>query len=138
LTAPTNVSATLLLLLGLAVSSSPAAGQLAVRGPAASILFSGATPSPLDIDALLQPGDSIERDIRPTHWKEGALVGGLVGAVGGILLGRFVCGLDESNRSCTGYTVGGAVGGAALLAITGALIGGQFPKGDAGNTPPPE
>ena len=127
-----------MLLVGLALGSTPASGQAPVPGPLPSVLFSNPMPAPLRIAGLGVPADSVQRDIRPTHWKEGALVGGLVGAVGGILLGRFVCGLDESNRSCAGYTVGGAVGGAALLAIIGALIGGQFPKGDAGNTPPPE
>jgi hypothetical protein len=67
--------------------------------------------------------------IRPTYWKEGPLIGGVLGAVGGALLGHGVCELsEESRKNCTGSLFPGGVLGAALLAIPGALIGGQFPK----------
>lgn len=132
------VRQTLLLLLSVTLSPSPATGQAPPRGPVASILFSAAAPGPLRLAQAGERKDSV-RDIRPTHWKEGALVGGLLGAVGGALVGRVVCGMsDEFNKNCTGSTVVGAVGGAVLLAIPGALIGGQFRKGGAGNKSPPD
>ncbi|HKH82498.1 MAG TPA: hypothetical protein VKA25_02310 [Gemmatimonadales bacterium] len=71
--------------------------------------------------ANLAKSDSVSQ---PTHWKEGALAGALVGAVGGGLLSDAIC--EESETSCS--TVPGILLGAALLAIPGALIGGQFPK----------
>jgi hypothetical protein len=40
-----------------------------------------------------------------------------------------LCGLpEESTKHCTGSTVLGSVLGAAILAMPGALIGGQFSK----------
>jgi hypothetical protein len=73
--------------------------------------------------------DTIQRQIRPTYWKEGALVGGVVGGVGGAFLGHGLCEMsDEIGRNCTGSLFLGGVLGAALLAVPGTLIGGQFPK----------
>jgi hypothetical protein len=73
--------------------------------------------------------DTTARFIRPTHWKKGAAIGGLVGAFSGLLLGRTVCGLSEEQAGgCTGTVVAMALGGALLMAIPGALIGGQFHK----------
>lgn len=75
------------------------------------------------------PRDSLMRDIRPTYWKEGAAVGALAGAVGGALVGLAVCGLSEEvGKDCAGTAVIGGIGGAVVLAIPGALIGGQFRK----------
>jgi len=114
---------TLLLLISLTVCASPAAGQAAPRGPAASVLYSGGVRGPLSIDWSAASRDSVVRDIRPTYWKEGALVAGLLGAVGGFLLGSAVC------ESGTGCLTGAIIGGGLLLTIPGALIGGQFRKG---------
>jgi hypothetical protein len=36
---------------------------------------------------------------------------------------------DDFDKNCTGAAIVGDVGGAVLLAIPGALIGGQFEKG---------
>jgi hypothetical protein len=95
------------------------------------VVFSNAAPGPLSTLRLIQPADSIERDIRPTYWKEGALVGGLIGLAGGALLGVVVCAQsDEVGNSCTGSAAAGALGGALILAIPGALIGGQMHKGE--------
>lgn len=120
----------MLVLVGLAVSASPAAGQAAPRGPAASVLFHDVARGPLSADWSVAPGDSVVRDIRPTYWKEGALVGGLLGFVGGFLLGSAVC---ESGTSCMTSAI---IGGGLLLLIPGALIGGQFRKGGDANDPP--
>jgi hypothetical protein len=127
----------LLLVLGLTLN--PAAGVAQARPPhaAASVLFSAAARGPLHPAGLGEPRDSV-RNIQPTYWKEGALVGGGVGAVGGLLLGLAVCGLSEDpNSSCTGTAIAGALGGALLLAIPGALIGGQFHKGQSTSSSQP-
>ena len=120
----------LLVLVGLAPASSALSGQSAIPGPASSILTSTAPT----LQAAVSPerGDSIKPDIRPTHWQEGALVGGLIGLVGGALLGAALCEhSEESNRSCSGSTVGGGLIFGLVLGIPGALIGGQIPKEDA-------
>jgi uncharacterized membrane protein YeaQ/YmgE (transglycosylase-associated protein family) len=71
----------------------------------------------------------VVRQIRPTHWKEGGLVGALaVGAFGG-WLGNEICRTsDDTGSGCTGAVLGGALGGGVLGFLIGALIGGQFPK----------
>ena len=112
----------LLLILGLIAGASPAAGQAAAGRPVASVLYSGVNRGPLSFDWCAEPRDSVVRDIRPTYWKEGALVAGLLGAVGGAVLGAAVC------ESGTGCIIAGSLGGALLLAIPGALVGGQFRK----------
>jgi hypothetical protein len=127
----------LLVVLGLTLH--PAAGEAQARPPSASasVFFSAAARGPLHPTGLAEPGDSV-RNIQPTYWKEGALVGGGVGAVGGLLLGLAVCGLSEDpNSSCTGTTIAAGLGGALLLAIPGALIGGQFHKGESASSTNP-
>ena len=100
----------------------------------ASVLLIDVARGPLSVDWSAEPKDTVVRDIRPTHWKEGALVGALLGAVGGALLGVAFCGMsDDIGKDCTGTTILAGVGGAVLLAIPGALIGGQFPKGGSTN-----
>jgi hypothetical protein len=96
------------------------------------VVLSNAAPVPLRTTGLTEPADSIDRAIRPTYWKEGALVGGLVGAVGGALLGAAICRHSEvADKSCAGSTVGGALISGLVLAIPGALIGGQMHKDGA-------
>jgi tetrahydromethanopterin S-methyltransferase subunit D len=78
---------------------------------------------------VAEPRDSLRQQIRPTYWKEGALIGGALGAVGGALLAHRLCGLaEESTKNCARSLVLGGVLGAALLALPGALIGGQVSK----------
>jgi tetrahydromethanopterin S-methyltransferase subunit D len=118
----------LLLIVGLAMWTTPGAAQRPPVGPVSSPLVG--TPAPRWRTALESQADTVERQIQPTHWKEGALVGGVLGALGGALLGHAICTQSEQpEKNCTGTTVIGAVFSAAILAIPGALIGGQFPKG---------
>ena len=75
--------------------------------------------------------DTVPRQIRPTHWKEGGLVGALMLGAFGIWFGNEICQETEAgnNSGCTARAVvGGAVGGGALGFLIGALVGGQFPK----------
>ncbi len=126
------------LLLVISLIAWPALGSSQVRswGPAPSILFSD-VEKPLRLARGGAPRDSIQRQIRPTYWKEGALIGGGLGALTGAWLGHGLCGMsDEFGKNCMGSLVLGGVLGAALLAIPGALIGGQFPKGTGGNERP--
>lgn len=123
----------LFLVLVLAVWSSPAAGQAAVPGPVRSVLLISPAEGPLRAAALRLPADSVEHDIRPTHWKEGALVGALIGAAGGAVLGAAFCrNSEQAGKDCTKSSVLGGLVVALVLAIPGALIGGQIPKGGPG------
>ena len=128
---PRALRTSLLSLLGIMIFSSVVSGQAAVPGPAASVLTSSSF-GPLTAAALQEPRDSLQRDVRPTHWKEGALVGGLIGLVGGALLGAEICrNSEQSDQNCTGSVVGGALISGLVLAIPGALIGGQMHKNGA-------
>lgn len=66
--------------------------------------------------------------IRPTYWKEGAVIGGAVLGVGTFVLGYLVCQDLSDTGGCLGY----AAGVGALMtfggAIIGALIGGGIEK----------
>jgi hypothetical protein len=74
-------------------------------------------------------GDTGRLESRPTYWKKGAAIGGVVGALSGLLLGRVLCNVsEEPGRGCSRTMLIGVVGGGLLLAIPGALIGGQFAK----------
>ena len=96
-------------------------------GPAASMLFAARPQGPLR--AGLTPADTLRPISIGTYAKEGAIAGGLAGAVAGGFLAELGCGLSEDrNKSCTGSFLIGGVIGAALGALPGALIGGLFPK----------
>ncbi|MDQ3428012.1 MAG: hypothetical protein M3477_09305, partial [Gemmatimonadota bacterium] len=72
--------------------------------------------------------DSLRREIPPTHWKEGALLGGGALGLGFALLAAGFCGNSDVGGGCGGAVTGGFVVGAGLGVIIGALVGGQFPK----------
>jgi hypothetical protein len=89
--------------------------------PSPSVLFAKG------VDNRATAPDSTQR----THWKTGAVVGGvIVGTVGAIAMHGLCQDTREYGESdlCLGSTIGGALLGALLGGITGALIGGQFPK----------
>ena len=69
------------------------------------------------------------RQIKPTHWKEGGLVGALAVGAFGAWFGNEICrNSDDTGGGCTRAVLGGALGGGVLGFLLGALIGGQFPK----------
>jgi uncharacterized protein YcfJ len=114
----------LLLLITLTTS---ATAQHTIAGPQPSQVLSAAGRGPLQQSVAV---DTVPRDIRPTRWKEGALIGGLAtGAALGFLM-YALCSSSDNVRSCGGMTVGGVLLGGAIGAVAGALIGGQFPKGE--------
>lgn len=59
-----------------------------------------------------------------THWREGALIGG--GLLG--IFGFVVSGIDDGDSGGHVSTIGLTLGSAAVGALSGALIGGLFPR----------
>ncbi len=118
-----------LLVFGLLTWSETGTAQLPLSGPAPSVLFAYRPGGGVKSPVAAEPSDSLRGQPRLTYWKEGGVIAGALGAVGGALVGHHLCGLaEESTKHCTGSLVLGGVLGAALLAIPGALIGGQFAK----------
>ena len=100
-------------------------------GPVPSPVFVATPATAFRTTFSAERGDSARLEIQPTYWKKGAAIGGVVGALSGLLLAHAVCGLsEEAGHGCpTSETLLMAmVGGGSLLAIPGALIGGQFAK----------
>lgn len=97
-----------------------------------SLLYTERPITPLSPPSLArEASDTITRQIRPTHWKEGGIVGAVVLAALGIWFGNEICQKTEAgnDRGCTAaLVVGGALGGGGVGFLIGALIGGQFPK----------
>ena len=73
----------------------------------------------------------VER-IQQTHWKDGAILGAVLGGSTLAYLAHGLCGLDEADRGCTGPTLAGATIGALIGGTIGALVGGLFPKHGGG------
>jgi hypothetical protein len=121
-----------LVLLLISPAGAAAQGSSGIAGPVANRL-TVLTPPTSNLDAqgaALGPplaADSVPRDIRPTHWKEGALIGGLSVGVGLAFLADGLCSSD-SGGSCGGAAIGGFLLGGLIGGVTGALVGGQFPK----------
>jgi hypothetical protein len=117
----------------------PSTGQTqtqARRAPAAGVIFEAAALGPLRTAVVRDSTDSLPRRIRPTHWKEGAVIGGLALAAGFAVLFAGVCSAGaEVDTDCSGAPVTGALVGVIPGGIIGALIGGQFPKEEEGADP---
>jgi hypothetical protein len=116
----------LLLLLALPTGAGAQHAPIGIAGPRSSEVLGVVARGPLRRSLTL---DSVRRDIRPTHWKKGALIGGVVTGLGLALLVDGFC--RDSDTDCQGGAVpmallaGGVFGG-----LVGALIGGQFPKAE--------
>ena len=71
--------------------------------------------------------------IRPTHWLEGGLIGGIL--VG--LLGSQLCNLSDEKPPAACYVEAFFLTGGAVGFPVSALIGGQFPKDESPSGEPP-
>jgi hypothetical protein len=100
-------------------------------GPLPSVLFAAGPGLRSGSSLAAQRPDTSQREIRPTYWKKGAAIGGGVGALGGLILGYAACGLSqEAGQGCSATMLVGLVGGGGILALVGAIVGGQFTKPD--------
>jgi hypothetical protein len=132
----------LLLVLLLAVTAlRPAHAQEYVLGSSAPPTFGSAglrlvldprlVPS-ARVDALLAPDRAVDAPRTPalardSHWKTGAVVGGVLGALAGFGLGYGMDNIINEGKwrvgeNAVGGTVMGAVGGGLLGAGVGSLI----------------
>lgn len=98
-----------------------------IPGPRPSALLGVAARGPLRQSLAL---DSVRRDIQPTHWKEGALIGGVSVGLGMAILASGFCGYSDNGGDCGGTFTAGLLAGGVLGGLVGALIGGQFPKAE--------
>jgi hypothetical protein len=119
------------LLIGSASAQTQAVTWPPISRLSASSLYSERPTTSLDRHLLAgEPPDTAVRQIKPTYWKEGALVGGIVSGIFFAWLAHGLCTYDDgSNRNCGLQLVGGAVFGGGLGFGLGGLVGGQFPKG---------
>ena len=69
--------------------------------------------------------------VRPTQWVKGAIIGGAIGAVAFGTLDFVMCGITDNPAECRHDVPAAVLLGAFMGGMTGALIGGAFPK------PPP-
>jgi hypothetical protein len=98
-----------------------------IAGPKPSALLGVVARGPLRQSLAL---DSVRRDIQPTHWKEGALIGGVSLGLGMAVLASGVCRNWDGGGDCGGTFTLGLLAGGVLGGLVGALIGGQFPKAE--------
>ena len=116
-----SVRLSFLLLITITTAADAQYGTAELSGPGPSQLWGEGARAPLQQSVTL---DSVPRQISPTYWKEGALVGGVVTGLGLAVWVDAWCRGDD----CGGPVTGGFVLGAVLGGLTGALVGGQFPK----------
>jgi hypothetical protein len=123
------VCASSTLLLDSAGAQNQAVAWPALSQLSASSLYTERPSTPLNLHLVAgEPADTVARQIKPTHWKEGGIVGALLLGAFGVWFGNEVCRNSEGGGSCAGALVGGGLGGGLIGFLTGALIGGQFPK----------
>ena len=95
-----------------------------------SSLYTNRPTTPLSPRSLTaEAPDTVPKQIRPTHWKEGGIVGAVALGAFGSWFGHEICqNVEDPNITCTGAMIGGGLGGGGIGFLIGALIGGQFPK----------
>jgi hypothetical protein len=106
-------------------SAQHATSGLSGPGPGPSQLRGVGARGPLAQPFTL---DSVRRTIRPTHWKEGALIGGVVTGASLAFLVHGLCRSSDTSGDCGGALTGGFLVGGVIGGLAGALVGGQFPK----------
>jgi hypothetical protein len=94
-----------------------------IAGPRPSVVLGVAARGPLR--QSFAP-DSVRREIRPTHWKKGALIGGVVTGLGLAVVLNGLC--RDSEQDCGGVVPAALLAGGLFGGLVGALVGGQFPK----------
>jgi hypothetical protein len=131
--APKRLVRALLILLLVTVGRAGSAEPQSRLAPAPSPLFDSGRPGREPTLRWVQPDTA--KHIHATYWREGALVGGGLGALGGAVVGYDLCKNDDDpDNHCLPLSLGGALVGAIILGIPGALIGGAFSKAESPDT----
>jgi hypothetical protein len=120
---PSTARLSLVLLMTLTTAAGAQHAPIGIAGPRQSEVFGAGSRGPLR--QSFAP-DSVRRAIRPTHWKKGALIGGVVTGLGFALWVDGVC--RDSETDCRGALPLALLGGGLVGGLVGALVGGQFPK----------
>jgi hypothetical protein len=117
----------LTLIGGFGCLATPLAAQHRIAGPRASDVWALSADPVARVASSATIPDTVQS--RSTHWREGALVGGIAGAVAGGWLASHLCALSsEGHGSCGGAALGGAVVFGTAAGALGALVGALFPK----------
>lgn len=107
----------------------PAKDALAQQvAPPARVALAG--PTRTEAFPRLDLGQPDSVSVPQTHWKKGAVIGGLALGIPALLIGLAWCGDPDSgsDRSAAACVIGGTAVATLTGATIGALIGGQFPK----------
>ena len=120
---PSSARLCLVLLMTVTTAADAQHAPAGIAGPRPSEVFGAASRGPLR--QSFAP-DSVRREIRPTHWKRGALIGGVVTGLGLAVWFNGLC--RDSEQDCRGVVPAMLLGGGLVGGLVGALIGGQFPK----------
>jgi hypothetical protein len=98
--------------------------------PSVSSLYIERPGTPLHFRLLDgEPPDTVPRQIKPTHWREGGMVGSLLVGAFSVWFGNEICRyVEDGGNGCAGFMIRGAIAGGITGFLIGALIGGQFPK----------
>jgi hypothetical protein len=116
------------LLIGLGLQSCVPAASAQQSPARIEPTFSAFVTAPTRTWQQAPAPDTTAREIPATQWKQGLLIGGLIGSIG---LGGFVYAFCEGfseEGSCIGPALGGAAVGGIAGGTLGALIGGQIPQ----------
>lgn len=124
------ISALTLLACGTAAAQRAELARPLLSSASASLLYTAWPAGPLDPQGLVgERLDTVPRQLRPTYWKEGGIVGAAVAGIPSALFAGALCAYLEYPRTgCVGETLLGGVIGGGVGFLLGALVGGQFNK----------
>ena len=127
---PLIISALTLLACGSAAAQQAEIAWPLLSNASTSPIYTTWPAGPLDFRGLVRDQvDTVPRQIKPTYWKEGGLVGAAVAGIPSALLVRELClYLEYPRTGCVGETLLGGVIGGGVGFLLGALVGGQFNK----------
>ena len=120
---PVSARLSFLLLMTLPTAAGAHHTPIGIAGPRPSEVLGVVARGPLRQSFAL---GSVRREIRPAHWKKGALIGGVVTVLGFAVLSDGLC--RDSEQDCRGAVPAALLGGGLVGGLVGALVGGQFPK----------
>ena len=111
---------------------------IAMLAMPAGAMAQGVAPSPIHVSAALLPGRVARRAVPPpgiaanasqkNYWLEGAIGGGILLGIGGVLFAIDLCNPDSGGGSCTSAAILGGLATATVGTVIGAFVGKAIPK----------